>query len=51
MSPTSVEALRGMTAEEMYDYLEQEKLLPEEQNDADEEAVEQSINCLLIRLC
>ena len=31
MSPTGVEALRGMTAEEMYDYLEQEKLFPEEQ--------------------
>ena len=50
MSPTSVEALRGMTAEEMYDYLEQGNSFQKNKNDADEEAVEQSINCLLIRL-
>ena len=33
-----------MIAEEKYDYLEQEKLLPEEQ-DVEEEAEEQRINC------
>ena len=40
----------AVIAEEMYDYLEQEKLLPEEQKNADEEVMEQRINCLLIRL-
>ena len=43
--------LTGVIAGEMHDYLEQEKLLPEEQKDADKEAVEQRINCLLVRLC
>ena len=43
--------LTGVIAEEMYDYPEQEKLLSDEQKDADKEAVEQRIDSLLVRLC
>ena len=43
--------LTRVIAEDIYDYLEQEELLPEEKKDAEKEAVEQRINCLLIRLC
>ena len=47
--PLMWKLLTGVIAEEMNDYLEQEKLLPEEQKNADEEHVEQRINYLLIR--
>ena len=43
--------LTGRIAEEMYDYLEQEQSCQKNKKDADEEAVEQRINYLLIRLC
>ena len=40
--------LTGVIGEDMYDYFEQEKLLPEEKKDADGESLEQRMNCLLI---
>ena len=43
--------LTEVIAEEMYDYLEQDKLLLKEENDADEEAVKQRISYLQIKLC
>ena len=42
--------LTGVIAEEMYDYPKLEKLLSEGQKDADKEAVEQRIDCSLVRL-
>ena len=42
--------LTGVIAEEMYDYPELEKLLSEGQKDADKEALEQRIDCSLVRL-
>ena len=42
--------LTEVIAEEMYDYLKQDKLMPEENKKNADEAVEQRINCLLIRM-
>ena len=42
--------LTEVITEEMYDYLEQDKLLPEENKKNADEAVEQRINCLLTRM-
>ena len=52
MTPTDVQVfIRSEIAQEMYDYLKQENLLPEEPKNEDQEPVEQSTNCLLTRLC
>ena len=42
--------LTEVITEEMYDYLEQDKLLPEENKKNADKAVEQRINCLLTRM-
>ena len=43
--------LTGMIAEEMYDYLKQEKFCQKDKNYVDEEVVVQKINYLWIKLC
>ena len=48
--PLILNLLTRVIAEEIYDYLEQEKLLPEDKIDVEKEAVEQRISCLLMRL-
>ena len=42
--PLIWKCLTGVIAEVMYNYLEREKILPEEQKDATEEVAKQSIN-------
>ena len=48
--PLMWKLLTGVIAEEMYDYFEQEKLLPKNTKDADEEAMEKRISYLFTRL-
>ena len=45
------EILAGMVAEERYAYLDNLKLLAEEQRDVGDKAMEQAINYLSARLC
>ena len=49
--PLMLKLLTGMIAEEMYDYLKQDKFCQKDKKYVDEEVVEQKINYLWIKLC
>ena len=49
--PLMLKLLTGMIAEEMYDYLKQDKFCQKDKKYVDEEVVEQNINYLWIKLC